>query len=90
MLFFMEATSIAQISRVPPSFGHRGLIPVVVQKLLDEVHVGQQHAAAAVALQPQLLQRVTEQNGDEARDSQAHTTHVSARARRADVRGEQS
>ena len=76
MLFFMEATSIAQIFGVPPSFGHRGLVPVVVQKLLDEVHVGQQHAAAAVALQAQLLQRITAQKGDEARGTARHTQHT--------------
>jgi hypothetical protein len=36
-----------------------GGLRVVVQKLLDEVHVGQKHPPAAVPLQAELVQRVT-------------------------------
>jgi len=34
-------------------------LTVVLQKLVDEVHMGQQHAAAAVALQAEGVERIT-------------------------------
>lgn len=34
------------------------LVGVVAQQLLDQIHVGQDHPPAAVALQPQLVQRI--------------------------------
>ena len=62
----LELPTLAPGARTPAArpltslLRHGRLIPVVVQQLLDEVHVRQQHATAAIALQAQFLQRVTE------------------------------